>query len=249
VDQALPGVGTVPDAENVRAVPDVETVGAVPDVETVGAVPDVETVGAVPDVENVGAVPDVEDVGAVPDVEDVLLIAGPGLPGADNEVRQLADLYPDARLLAGEEATVSRVLDGLGKARLVHLAAHGTFRADSPLFSSFLLSDGPLTVHDLEGAAVAADTVVLAACNAGVSGVIGNELIGTGASLLTLGVRSIVAPLVAIPDAPTARFMVELHRGLRAGLPASAALAATRSGTDAEVASVFICLGRVKRQE
>jgi hypothetical protein len=181
---------------------------------------------------------------AGPDSGGVLLIAGPGLPGAEREVQQLANLYPDARLLAGPDAIASRVLEELGKARLVHLAAHGTFRTDSPLFSSFLLADGPLTVHDLEGAAIAADTVVLAACNAGVSGVIGNQLIGTGASLLGLGVRTIVAPLLAIPDAPTASFMVGLHRALLAGLPASAALAAARSGRDAAVASVFVCLGR-----
>ena len=31
-----------------------------------------------------------------------------------------------------------------------HVAAHGTFRADSPMFSSLRLDDGPMTVHDVE---------------------------------------------------------------------------------------------------
>ena len=179
----------------------------------------------------------------------VLLVAGPGLPGAEEEVRQLGDLYPHARVLVGREATVSNVLEGLSSAGLVHLAAHGTFRADSPLFSSFLLADGPLTVHDLERVPRAASTVVLAACKAGVSGVIGDELIGTAATLLALGVRSIAAPVVSVPDASTARFMVALHRRLQAGLPMGAAMAQVRSGSEADVASVFLCLGRDDRTQ
>jgi CHAT domain-containing protein/tetratricopeptide (TPR) repeat protein len=175
----------------------------------------------------------------------VTLVAGPGLPGADAEVRQLAALYPGARLLTGPDATAASVLDGLGRSDLVHLAAHGHFRADSPLFSSVLLSDGPLTVHDLERAPQTAATVVLASCNAGLSRIeSGDELIGTAATLLGLGVRSVVAPVVGVPDMPTASFMVSLHRGLIAGLPASAALLAARSGKELGVASVFLCIGR-----
>jgi CHAT domain len=174
----------------------------------------------------------------------VMLVAGPGLPGADLEVQQLGALYPGARILTGPEATVAAVLEGLGGAGLVHLAAHGAFRADSPLFSSVLMADGPLTVHDLERVSKVAGTVVLAACDAGVSGLIGNELIGTAATLLALGVRSLIAPLVAVPDALTAGFMIALHRALQRGLPASAALAAARASDPTGVASVFLCLGR-----
>jgi tetratricopeptide (TPR) repeat protein len=175
----------------------------------------------------------------------VMLVSGPGLPGAEMEVRQLASLYPDARLLTGPDATAANVLEGLGRSDLVHLAAHGSFRADSPLFSSILLADGPLTVHDLERVPQTASTVVLASCNAGVSGVeTGDELIGTAATLLALGVRSIVAPVVGVPDMSTATFMVALHRGLDAGLGPGAALAATRSGDEATVASAFLCIGR-----
>ena len=35
---------------------------------------------------------------------------------------------------------------------LVHLACHGSFRTDNPLFSTLSLADGPLTVYDLERA-------------------------------------------------------------------------------------------------
>jgi hypothetical protein len=43
-----------------------------------------------------------------------------------------------------------KVMAAIDGAWLVHMAAHGTFRADSPLFSAIELDDGPLTVYDLE---------------------------------------------------------------------------------------------------
>jgi CHAT domain-containing protein len=176
---------------------------------------------------------------------EVTLVSGPGLPGAEAEVARLAELYPQARLLMGADATVTNVLDCLGRSQLVHLAAHGSFRADNPLFSSVLLSDGPLTVYDLERVPLSASTVVLASCNAGVSGVqVGDELMGTAATLLALGVRSVVAPLVEVPDMPTATFMVAFHCSLLDGMAASTALAMARCGDEREVASVFLCIGR-----
>ena len=44
----------------------------------------------------------------------------------------------------------ARVLAALDGAWLAHIAAHGRFRADSPLFSSLRMHDGPLTVYDFE---------------------------------------------------------------------------------------------------
>ena len=83
----------------------------------------------------------------------VVLVRGPGLASEGAEVPELATDYAgDGELvvLAGGTATNARVLDAIDGARLVHIAAHGTFRADSPLFSSLQLADGPLTVYDLE---------------------------------------------------------------------------------------------------
>ena len=48
---------------------------------------------------------------------------------------------------------------------LVHVAAHGTFRSDSPLFSAIELDDGPLTVYDLERLKRAPYRVILSSCN------------------------------------------------------------------------------------
>ena len=176
----------------------------------------------------------------------MVLVAGPGLPGAEEEVSRLAALYPNARSFTGREATVGNVLSALDDSDVLHLAAHGTYRSDSPMFSSFLLADGPLTVHDLDRAPSSVETVILASCEAGLSGVMSGEVIGTASILLGLGARTVVAPVVSIPDAPTVALMVGLHGLLGAGCTPGAALAALRSAEDhptRSIASVFVSIG------
>ena len=174
----------------------------------------------------------------------VALVSGPQLPGADDEVRQLAAVYPGAQVLVGPAASAGAVLAAFERADVAHLAAHGRFRADSPLFSSVLLADGPVTVYDLERLRRAPDTVILAACDAAASVVrAGDELLGTAAALIGLGVRTVMAPVMPVPDGTTAPFMVALHRRLQAGDPPAAALAAARSGQDQAVAGAFVCVG------
>jgi CHAT domain-containing protein len=132
----------------------------------------------------------------------------------------------------------------------VHLAAHGTVRADNPLFSSLLLADGPFTVYELERLAVMPHHVVLAACDAGQSHVVGGgEVLGFGAALMGGGTARLVAPVVSVPDAATVPLMLAYHEGLRAGRAPADALAAAQvrfGATDpAEwaAAAAFICLG------
>jgi CHAT domain-containing protein len=79
----------------------------------------------------------------------IVLVAGPGLPDAAREVEELQALYPAAECLDGDLATVEAVKAVLDGAELAHVAAHGRFRADNPLFSSIELADGALTVYDL----------------------------------------------------------------------------------------------------
>lgn len=175
----------------------------------------------------------------------VALVAGPQLPGAEAEVRELASLYPGAEVLVGPEATTANVLAAMERADIVHLAAHGHFRADSPLFSSLLLADGPLTVYDVERVRAAPRLVVLSACEAAVAAVrTGDELLGTASALLGLGVGSVVAPVFAVPDAATTPLMVAFHRELLAGRTPAAALARAADGQDPAAVAAFLCIGR-----
>jgi tetratricopeptide (TPR) repeat protein len=181
---------------------------------------------------------------------DAVFVAGPGLPHAAAEASALAASYERSRLLKGHAARVARVSASLDGASLAHVAAHGRFRADNPLFSSLLLADGPLTVYDLERLSSTPRLLILSACDSGLSAVHpGDELMGLAAAFLTLGTRSIVASLIAAPDNETKLLMLSLHRRLRAGAPPRVALAAAQERiaaggeTGLAAAAGFVCLG------
>ncbi len=80
----------------------------------------------------------------------VVLVRGPGLVTDGAEVPAVAPLYDDVTMLSDGNATSKNVPRALDGAWLAHIAAHGAFRADSPLFSSLRMHDGPLTVYDFE---------------------------------------------------------------------------------------------------
>ena len=181
-------------------------------------------------------------------VRDIVLVAGPDLPAGAEEVAALCAAYPSAECLNGDGATVAAVTAALDGAGLVHIAAHGQFRSDNPLFSSLRCADGPLTVHDLETLRRAPEQIVLSSCDVGLSEVCaGDELIGLAAALFSLGARTLVASVLPVHDAATQPFMLAFHEALRAGAgPASALATAQRSASgDAEtaVASTFVCYG------
>ena len=178
-----------------------------------------------------------------------VLIAGPGLAAADAEIVALGGIYPRASSLTGSGATVEAALEALDGAPVAHLAAHGTFRADNPLFSSLRLADGPLTVYDIERLGTPPDVLVLSACDGGRHGVTGgDELVGLAATLIRMGSRSLLAPLVPISDRASLPLAVGLHRELATGASAADALARARAeGADddesAAARASFVALG------
>lgn len=150
-----------------------------------------------------------------PDRSKSVLVAGPHLSQAEAEVNALAGSSHDAIVLTGEAASADRVLAALDGAALGHIAAHGTFRRDSPLFSALLLADGPLTVHDFERVARAPFRIVLSACDTGVVACVGaGELLGLAPTLLSLGTAGVVASVAEVSDEETVPFMLDLHRHL-----------------------------------
>ena len=157
-------------------------------------------------------------------------VAGPGLEHAVGEVVALRDASSGGRLLVDGESTVDAVLAALDSSAVAHIAAHGRFRSDQPLFSALELADGPLYVHDLDRLRRGPRLFVLSACEAGLSGVRpGDELMGLAAALLARGTATLVASVVPVPDDRTAEVMSALHAGLRQGLSPSAALAAAQA--------------------
>jgi CHAT domain-containing protein len=180
-----------------------------------------------------------------------VLAAGPRLPAAPPEIKALAQDLPGARVLLGEDATAEAVTAAMDGAPLAHLAAHGTFRADNPLFSALELAGGPLTVYDLERLRRPPGRIVLSACDSGLSAVRpGDELMGLAAALLAQGTRTLVATVAPVPTDATTGLMLDLHRRMRAGAPPAAALAAAQEryvdgGDDRSFAASagFVCFG------
>ena len=144
------------------------------------------------------------------------MLVGPGLGSGGAEVPAVAAEDPDAEVLDGDEATVAAALTALDGAALAHVAAHGHFREDSPLFSSLTIADGPLLVHDLQRLERPPHRVVLSACESGVMQPVGDqELLGLAAALLSMGTAGVVSSLAEVDDAATVEVMVALHARLR----------------------------------
>jgi len=109
---------------------------------------------------------------------------------------------------------------------LAHVAAHGSFRADNPQFSSLKLFDGPLTVYDLERLALVPQWIVLSACDSGRTTVHpGDELMGTSAALLSVGTRAIVSSVAPVAEDGVSAVMVNLHEEVARGSGLARALA------------------------
>jgi CHAT domain-containing protein len=184
-----------------------------------------------------------------PQHRNVTLILGPGLGTGGAEVPPLAQRHPGATVLGNGTATADRVLAALDGAWLAHIAAHGTFRADNPLFSALQLDDGPLTVHDFERLRRAPYRLILSSCDSGAAAPVGaDELLGLVSSLEPMGAAGIAASVVPVNDSAVVPLMLAIHDALLTGATLAQALmiARTKAGDDpVDVATglSFIALG------
>jgi len=139
------------------------------------------------------------------------------LPYAVHEARSVAQLL-DGQTLLENQATLAELQQRAPQYRTLHLAAHGDFRPDNPLFSGLTLSDGWLTTLDIFSMRLGASLVTLSACQTGRNVVAGgDELLGLMRAFLCAGAASLVLSLWAVEDRSTALFMAEFYRKLAAG--------------------------------
>lgn len=148
----------------------------------------------------------------------IALVAGPDLAGAVEEVRAVAAEYRGAETLLPPSSTVDSTIGLVKDAELAHLACHGRFRSDSPLFSSLDLSDGQLTLYEMLARGVAPRRVVLASCNSGAQQPYeGNEVLGFVSAMMSNGSAGIAAAEMPIPDGACAASMTVLHQRISRG--------------------------------
>jgi tetratricopeptide (TPR) repeat protein len=163
----------------------------------------------------------------------IVLVAGPGLPGAVEEVRLLARRHPAARVLVPPDGSAAAVTEAIAGADLVHFACHGLLRQDNPTFSELRLTGGPMTLHELDLLGRTPARVVLAACDvaAGTS-YAGDEVLGFVGALLSRGTRGVMASGVPVGDAEVVGLMDAVHAGLAAGQTMAESVHAARATMD-----------------
>jgi CHAT domain-containing protein len=152
------------------------------------------------------------------------------LPYAVAEARSLSERWR-AELVCGDEATCERVRSLMTGRRVIHLATHGEFRHDTPLFSGLALADGWLTTLDVFNLRLSASLVTLSGCHTGRSLVGGgNELLGLMRAFLAAGAASLVISQWATEDRAAAFLMERFYEQLDAGASKSAALREAQMG-------------------
>jgi CHAT domain-containing protein len=146
-------------------------------------------------------------------------------PRVRDEILALALLFPETVTLLDEQATTASLHEYSAAADVLHLACHGRFRPDNPMFSSLQLSDGWLTVRDAYRLSLTCELVTLSACETGVSALApGDEWIGLTRSFFSAGTPSMLVSQWTVDDEATASLMIDFYTRLRAGAGPAAAL-------------------------
>jgi CHAT domain-containing protein len=134
------------------------------------------------------------------------------------EVKSVAQILPGAELLIGKEADERAMRDKGSHSRLIHIATHGSFRQDNPMFSGIRLGTAYMNLYDLYQLRLEADLVTLSGCATGLNVVAaGDELLGLIRGLLSAGANSVLLTLWEVNDRSTSDFMTTFYRRLEQG--------------------------------
>jgi CHAT domain-containing protein len=145
-------------------------------------------------------------------------VAERGTPAIEDEVAALGAIFPDAVTLMGSEATRDNLMQRAPGARFLHLASHGYFRRDNPMFSFLKLADSHLDFYSLLDLRLNAEMVTLSACHTGINRVFpGDELHGLVRGFLYAGAPALIVSLWAVNDRSTAELMREMYSHIHAG--------------------------------
>jgi CHAT domain-containing protein len=164
----------------------------------------------------------------------VMTVPDAKAPAMEQEAKEVNAVLPGSTLLSGNSATVAAFRHYTPSARILHLATHGFFRHDNPMYSSIQLADERLSLNEIQHIPMACRLLTLSACSTGSSIAVGaDELLGLMRGFLTAGARSLLLTLWEIDDRSTSQFMAEFYRRLTRGSSLPVAVAeATRTLKD-----------------
>ncbi|MGA8144997.1 MAG: CHAT domain-containing tetratricopeptide repeat protein [Candidatus Acidiferrales bacterium] len=138
-------------------------------------------------------------------------------PFIEDEVRAVANALPGSKLVLGPEAGDEALRSNGARSRLIHIATHGMFRQDNPMFSGIRLGASYLNLYDLYHLKLDAQLVTLSGCATGLNVIAaGDELLGLVRGLLYAGAQSLLLTLWDVHDKSTSQFMASFYKRLGA---------------------------------
>jgi CHAT domain-containing protein/tetratricopeptide (TPR) repeat protein len=151
-------------------------------------------------------------------------IADDRAPQILQEAQSVAALLPQSSLHLGEQATSSLLRDKGPESGVLHIATHGVYRQDNPMFSGIRLGDGYLNLYDLYQMRLNPKLVTLSGCATGMNFVAaGDELLGLQRGLFCAGATTLLLSLWDVHDQSTSELMQHFYRDyLRTGNMAGA---------------------------
>jgi CHAT domain-containing protein/tetratricopeptide (TPR) repeat protein len=154
----------------------------------------------------------------------VLGVADQRAPLILEEVKSVAALLPNSLLHLANSATSSLLREQGPQCSVLHIATHGIYRQDNPMFSGIRLGDGYLNLYDLYQMRLNANLVTLSGCATGMNFVsAGDELLGLQRGLFCAGASTLLLSLWDVHDQSTAQLMQHFYREfIRTGQMASA---------------------------
>jgi CHAT domain-containing protein len=188
-----------------------------------------------------------------PSLENGLVVGvpDPSIPAVTAEIEAVASQLTGSKLLHDGAATQENFMTAVSSRSLLHMACHGLFRADNPMFSALKLYDGWLTAGEAMQLKLPDALVTLSACESGRSQVAGgDELLGLLRAFLGAGAATIVVSLWLAQDVVTASLMVDwYHRILKTGAAPARALREAQLVVKKEYAhpfywAPFVAVGR-----
>jgi CHAT domain-containing protein/tetratricopeptide (TPR) repeat protein len=163
-----------------------------------------------------------------------------GIPDAQapliqDEVEAVHRMLPNSELFLGAEANHELLLEKAPSSNVIHIATHGTFRPDNPMFSGIRLGDGYLHLYELYHMQLSAELLTLSGCATGLNVIAaGDELVGLIRGALYAGARSLLLSLWDVHDRSTAKFMTNFYHRLQQGDNKAAAVGAAAKEIRAE---------------
>ncbi|HQU86199.1 MAG TPA: CHAT domain-containing protein [Pyrinomonadaceae bacterium] len=152
--------------------------------------------------------------------ENALLMgfADERIPLVNREIEILQKVFPKAKTFTGKNANFEVFTENAGKFDILHLACHGQFRPENPLFSSLHLANGFVTVRDICANKINAEIVTLSACETGLNKIFaGDEILGLARGFLSAGANSLILSLWTVNDEATTELMKEFYLNLQNG--------------------------------